>query len=162
MKKLVKAIKLLANEEYFQMGFTIRTSDDDIIEDNFDSQYDREPNEEERAILSDDIEIIERNALKYLDNILDGVRDEGHTDYGLGGTCWCRWNNKKGLETIGAHLDADPNELSSEEDTAFYKGTSDLAVVDATLDFFDVSNEDKRKLKELGYYDEDIEDEDEE
>lgn len=164
MKTLERAVAIIARSDatYLGLGFAIITSNQAAVEANFSEKYGGEPTEKEWAIINDDTEIIEWNALKYLKANLDGARDEGHgSDEALIGSCWCKWDNKKGLEIIEAHLDADPNELSSEEDTAFYKGTSDLAVVDATLDFFDVSNEDKRKLKELGYYNEDIEDEDE-
>jgi hypothetical protein len=104
-----------------QLGFSISTYGEDLVEDNardrMDARYgDPEfrrnatrmkligPNgitERGWAILNEDIMKLERNALRWLRNNFGSVRDEGHDSYGdLVGVVWWDPRNRKQRDLV--------------------------------------------------------------
>jgi hypothetical protein len=133
-------------------GFAIITPDEFVIEDNFRDRRGKKPDEKEWEQINKDVATIEKNALAYLKKVIGEVRDEGHggPDMALGGSCWCRWSNNKGLELIYTNRDEEGHQdLSSEEDSAIFKGVSEVGLdaLDASIEFFSIEPEDLERLE---------------
>lgn len=151
MSKALEIVKMIKeDEEELTGGFAINTSDEKVIEDNFRDRRGREPNGKEWEQIGKDLMKIESNAVKYLKKVLGNASDEGHNSSGdLLGSFWCDWSNKKGLETVFAHHEeSDPNELSSEEDSALFNGVSKegLDGVNVSIYFFAIDPDDLEQL----------------
>jgi hypothetical protein len=165
MSKLTSAIKMLGDKDELECGFAIHTSEQGVMEDNFQERRDREPTEEEWSKIGEDIDVAERNMVAYLRGIFDGIRVDGHdSDEYLVGSIWCKWSNRKGLELIKSNAeDEGHQELSNEEETAFYKDVSQLGLdaFDADFYFFGINEEDLERLntelsKEADYAQQDV------
>jgi hypothetical protein len=66
------------------------------------------------------------------------------------GTCWVSWDDKKQCRYIWeGREENDPWNLSNEEGRAFYRGTSQLNVVDCYIYFFGFEDADEERLEEM-------------
>ncbi len=122
------------------VGFAIGTSTQEVIDDNFREEFGRDATETDWDTLREDILQIERNAVNFLRRKLGAIRDEGHSDDDLIGTCWVDWSNRAGLEYVhGYYEEWHPHALDTETGTALIEGTSRLAsVIDPEISFFNI------------------------
>ena len=151
-QQLVKIARSLSSEEdEFSCGFAIVTSPENVIADNFQDKFDKEPTNNEWDTINNDITKMENNALRFLKKKLQSANDEGHgSDDSLVGTCWVEWEDKKACKYVWeSRQEKDPWNISNEEDRAFFKGVSNLNVVDCYVEFYAFDDDVKEKLEKM-------------
>lgn len=156
MSKALNIIKVLREQEddeegELNCGFAIVTDPQNVIEQNFEERRGREPNAKEWEQINKDVVTVEKNAVAYLNKVLGKVRDEGHSGDDLIGSVWCPWTNKKGLEIIWTNREEEGHQdLSNEEDNAFFKGVSKVGTdaFGASFNFFNIEPEDMERLEQ--------------
>jgi len=147
------------NQREWRLAFYIDTNDEHSIR----------ANAQERGIAVDeghgpfwqqinaDVRQIERNAQKIF--VAHGLvfREEDHTDYGLGGSIWLRYEDHKNFTLVKEHLDrGEPWSTTSgtlgslKHGDRIYDGVSDIGqqVIDVSIDIR-ADDDDKQEILDL-------------
>jgi len=125
------------------VGYGIETSSEYEIEE-YANEDGIETDSEFWSKINNDISIIERNVLKYL-NKTDSARDEGHNSNDeLVGTLYI--SNNKTLEMVEDSIDDEPRMTSKGDfpldDSELYKGVSDVGgLIEVSLNFYNLELE---------------------
>lgn len=88
------------SRDIFDIGFSIYTDHEGLLEQNFNEDYGRNPDRNDWDLINKDLEIIENSALKYLGKTFQSARDEGHDNDSLIGTLFVDRGNRKQMEII--------------------------------------------------------------
>jgi hypothetical protein len=127
------------------VGFAIKTSDEYVIESNAYEMFDgKELSSKDWEDLNEDIGIIERNVLKYLDEKIQSVSDEGHgSDDALIGTAWYDADNSEQVDFV-MERSLQAQNTDSDYFPELYEGVSEMGseLVDVYIEFFDIPDED--------------------
>jgi len=142
------------NTEEFECGFSITTSSEYVLKENFIERRGREPNDEEWEQINKDVSIAECNALRYIREKLGNACDEGHCGDGdLIGSCWTKWENRDALELIVRyHVDYGQEiDLPGDPILNAYKDVSEVGMdaFDVRISFFSGDDDDLERLENL-------------
>lgn len=140
------------------LGFAVTTAHESTIKEWFEESFGREPTTADWVQINADIERVEKNALTFLHKKLGGnekgygtIRDEGHSDDALVGSCWVDWSCAEGLEYVhGYYEEWHPRCNDTETDEALLEGTSEFSgCINAEIEFFNIEPADMERVEAL-------------
>lgn len=150
------------NGRVWHLAFFIDTNDEHSIRENAQECGIEIGEDEIRygpfwAQINADIRLIERNGLRIL--VAHGLvfRQEGHTDHGLGGSLWLRYDDHENFAMVKEHLDrGEPWSTTSgtlgslKRGDRIYDGVSDIGqqVLDVSIDIR-ADDDDKQEILDL-------------